>query len=129
MIIIREIDHDKQRYPTAGDWYFTPNKDIIINVSKTADWRVSALVAVHELVEALGCLVDGVSEEDVTNHDLWFEDQQLEGEPGDHPTAPYYKQHQLATKVEKLVCEAFGMKWDEYDQAVEQLFEEAANGK
>ena len=125
MIIIREIQHSLQRYPTVGDWYLTPNNDVIINVSKTADWKVSALVGVHELVEVLLCIARNISEEDVTNHDLWFEDQGKEGEPGDDPSAPYFKEHQFATKVEKLLCEELGLKWEEYAKQVEDIY----NGK
>jgi hypothetical protein len=75
----------------------------------------------HELVESFLCLKDGVSEESVTKFDV--EHPELE-EPGDHPDAPYHKQHMVATQVERTVCEATGIDWDEHNAWVQRAGDE-----
>ena len=42
-------------------------------------------------------------------------------EPGDDPHAPYFMQHQTATKCERLIAKALGVNWGEYEREVESL--------
>lgn len=47
---------------------------------------------------------------------------QVEGkEAGDDPKAPYRKEHQFATMVEKAVCHELGINWDKYDKTIMSL--------
>lgn len=126
-VSIRFIDHICQRYPTVGDWFWR-HTTLHIRVSDMRDDRFNMLVAVHEYIEALLCWKANISESDVTKFDLDFEDKRsrhelLGGvkEPGDHPDAPYFKQHQIATNVERFLADQLGIDWEEYDAAVNKL--------
>lgn len=143
-IVVATIEHDKQRYPTAGDWFWLAREarnaqewgeqddqpTLVVRISDTGSWRYNALLAVHELIEALLCANDGVTQEQVDDFDQRFEKlratmtplmAELLGEPGDHRDAPYRKQHCYATAVERMLCAAMGIDWVEYDAAVEAL--------
>ena len=124
-ITIETIPHSEQRYPTVGDWQVTPD-GIIIRVSKMSDERYCALVAVHELVEVLLCRQNSVSTQVVDDFDKTYENR-VAGteyeytEPGDHPQAPYKKEHCIATAVERLLCAELGVDWTAYDNEVNSL--------
>ena len=138
-IVIETIPHEKQRYPTVGDWYFeptypatNPEKGILlqpietlhIRVSKLSDWRREALIAVHELVEVLLCKHEGITQESVDLFDNQFEATRPEDnfdEPGDDPQAPYVKQHCTATGIERLLAAQLGVNWKEYEAELERL--------
>jgi hypothetical protein len=121
-----------------ADWERRASQEaLIIRVSDMPDWRYEALVAVHELVEAILCRNDGVSEPDaIKPFDIEFETARetqaddgrsvfefrgrvvgIDEEPGDDPDAPYQKQHNFATAVERMLCAALNVKWDAYCEA------------
>lgn len=117
MILIRTIPHKDQRYDTVGDWREVfPYSEI--SVSRLGNWRYEAAIAIHELVEMLGCLDKGITEEAVTDFDIAY---QGDGEPGDDPAAPYHKQHEFATMIERQIIDMFGLDWDAYDAAVSAM--------
>lgn len=142
-ITVEVIPHDKQRYPTCGDWFYEPNgEDLVIRVSKLSDWRYEALVQVHELVEVLVCKQNKVSQQKVDEFDMTFEkdrearleralDNLPEGpaeaalirieEPGDSPDAPYRGEHCFATGIERLLASALGVCWADYEKEIESL--------
>jgi hypothetical protein len=123
-ITIETIPHENQRYPTAGDWLWPNEHNLLIRVSEMGDWRKEAAVAVHELVEAILCKADGVAEDAVDAFDRAYEADRTsldDSEPGDDPTAPYHRQHCFATAVERMLIAALGVPWSEYDAAVEAL--------
>ena len=122
-IWIKVIPHDRQRYPTVGDWY-EQDGTLFINVSAMSDWRYQVLVAVHELVETAICRQRGITQEAVDSFDLAFEKARAEGnldEPGDDPQAPYRREHFFATNVERLLADQLGVDWDAYDREVATL--------
>jgi hypothetical protein len=116
---IETIPHDQQRYPTVGDWLFDNNGDLVIHVSELSDWRLEMLVAVHELVEVLICKHRGISQEAVDAFDMKFEDK--ENEAGDDPSAPYVREHCLATSVERLLAAELGVSWKKYEEELDAL--------
>lgn len=123
-ITVKVIPHEEQRYPTVGDWWWTPTGALEVRVSALGDPRMEDCVAVHELVEALLCGARGVKEEAVTNFDIAFEQRRKEGEvdedaePGDDKAAPYHREHQFATVVEKMLAREFGLDWRLYTDTV-----------
>ena len=122
-IIINVIPNDQQRYPTCGDWEWDGDK-LTILVSSMNNWRYEMLVAFHELAEALICKHRGIVEKDVTAFDIAFEKARKDAddsEPGDDPTAPYYKEHQFATCVERLLALELSVDWKKYDDTVTNL--------
>jgi len=136
-IIIETIPHASQRYPTVGDWYRETDGTLHIKVSALSDWRMEALVAVHELVEVLACEHAGITQEQVDNFDTNFEKvraKQLEAdlpeaqktliaiaEPGDDFAAPYRAQHCLASGIERILAPALGLTWAAYECEIEAL--------
>jgi hypothetical protein len=117
-ISIEVIPHEAQRYSTVGDWTFDGNGDLTIRVSKLSDWKREALIAIHELVEVVLCKHAGIGQEAVDLFDAEFEKHRHpdnEDEPGDEPSAPYVKQHCLATAVERMLAAELGVNWKEYE--------------
>jgi len=116
--VVSEVSHSKQRYETVGDWI--PGRPVDIRVSKMRDERYVFLVALHELVEYELCRMKGISDERVVDFDKKFEKERLVGlhqeweEPGDDPRAPYRKEHQFATMIERMVAQKLAVKWSEY---------------
>jgi hypothetical protein len=118
-IIIETIPHEDHRYSTVGDWFYDPDGTLRIKVSKLSDARLEKLIAIHELVEVLTCELDGVTAKQVDDFDKAFEANRAEGnedEPGDEPSAPYVKQHCLATGIERILAAAWGVEWKTYEQ-------------
>lgn len=117
------IPHDEQRYPTVGDW-IDNGDELEVRVSDMGNNHYELAVAIHEIVEAVKCLEEGVDEESVNDFDIQFEEARASGdnsEPGNDPAAPYYNQHQAATRVERTVISEFGEDWDRYNDTVCEL--------
>jgi hypothetical protein len=117
-ITIQTIPHDQQRYPTVGDWVWVDDNNLQIRVSHLGDRRYEALVAVHELVEALLCREHGITTEAADAFDKAFEG---DGEPGAAADCPYHLEHFHATVIEMTLARSLGVDWDEYDNAVSAL--------
>jgi hypothetical protein len=123
-ICIKTIAHKEQRYVTVGDWWWDKGGALQIRVSRMGNWKYEALVAVHELVEVLICRYEGISQSSVDRFDMRFESRRPKGsteEPGDHPFAPYRREHCVATGVERILAALLGVNWKAYDQAVNRL--------
>ncbi len=124
-IVIREVPHGQQDYPTAGNWTADPVTGAwTITVSNMGDWRYSLLVAVHELVEMALCTQRGIPEAAVTQFDLDFEAARPDGntdEPGHDPKAPYHYEHLIAEGLERQLAIHLDVDWDAYDAAVTAL--------
>ncbi len=119
-ISIQTIPHRQQRYNTIGDWYTDKvTGSVRIFVSELDSWRYELLVGIHEVVEAFLCMHDGITEESVDQFDKQFVSHS--NEPGDDPQAPYQRQHCLATGVERILAALLGVKWAEYEEALEKL--------
>lgn len=124
-IVIDTVSHKKQRYETSGDYY---KKGGVLNI------RVSKLnpnheflIALHELIEWYLIDQKGVSIEEIDEFDIRFEQDRARGlhkpttEPGDSLKAPYYKEHQIASKIEREMAEYLGVNWDKYSEHVNSL--------
>jgi hypothetical protein len=123
-IQIETIPHDKQRYPTVGDWWHGSDGSWQFCVSSMDDWRFEFAVAIHELVECALCLWAGVSQKQVDDFDIAFEKRRTINdvrEPGDATNAPYRVQHCVATGVERIVIALLGVSWQEYSDKVDSL--------
>lgn len=124
-VALGTIKHADQRYPTVGDWYEEKGQ-LVIKTSQLADWRYEALIALHEFVEAILCRQQGIAEADVLAFDLAFEAKRPvgnEAEPGDDKNAPYRRQHQFATIIERAVAQELGVNWRAYERALSALEE------
>ena len=121
-INIDTIPHDHQRYPTCGDYW--EDKDGIeqVRVSYFPDWRMGALVILHELIESILCKHREISEPAITQFDIDYDKVNKAGEPGDDPSAPYYHEHYFSTIIERMVAAELGVNWNEYGKAIDALF-------
>lgn len=109
------------RCDQLGDWHI--NGRILVRVLENTISEESELaVAIHELVEAFLCRRDGVTDEAVVEFDTMFEKEREAGyhsetdEDGDDFRAPYREQHMKATHVERAVCHALGITWEQHCQ-------------
>ena len=121
---IKTIPHKQQRYPTVGDWWWDDKNILQIRVSEMSNSLYEQLVAMHEYVEATLCEEDGVGQADVDAFDIAFERNRHgddKREPGDDRRAPYYKQHQTATAIERLMAVSLGVDWQAYEKEVNEL--------
>lgn len=114
-IVIETIPHASQRYDTVGDWWFDPDGSLQIRVSAASDERYEQLVAVHELVEVLQCMNDGVTQKQVDEFDMAYTG---DGEPGEQPEAPYHVQHMNAYAIEIALASMLRVDWKKYDSSV-----------
>jgi hypothetical protein len=131
-ITLDVIPHETQRYPTVGDWQWEGDT-LKIRVSAMGNQQYETLVGIHEMIEALRCLQWGVDPLKVDAFDIAYEEarkanQELApcgcefmDEPGDDIHAPYHVPHQEATTIERVLATFWGVKWHEYEAAIEAL--------
>jgi hypothetical protein len=136
-ITIEVIPHLDQRYNTVGDWQFERDSEgkataLSIKVSDMHSDDMNSLIAIHELVESLLCECGGVKESKVDEFDMnwtpvpaYWQTDVLLTEPGEDIRAPYYKQHQTATIVERLCASMIWMHWAYYEAAVDEEVKDA----
>ena len=118
------IPHSEQRYKTVGDYWYPTEHTQEVRVSRMDNADYEFLVMLHELIEAHLCRKRGIKEEAITAFDTAFEAVREEGnedEPGDSPEAPYQKEHQFATSIERQLAAELGVDWDAYDKAIYAL--------
>ena len=126
-ITIKVIPHEFQRYSTVGDYVWETPNHLKITVSDTGNYKMNMCIALHELVEALLAQWNGIKEEDITDFDVQYEKDRLEGkyrddeEPGFHPDAPYLKEHTIATAIEMMFAAHAGISWPQYSETVNNL--------
>jgi len=122
-IDIKTVPHNKQRYPTVGDYYREKHK-MHFRISEMQNKDYEFLVAIHELVEQYLCEKEKISIESIDQFDISFERFRNAGdtsEPGDDKKAPYYRQHQIATAIERLMAVHIGVDWNDYDRKIAAL--------
>jgi hypothetical protein len=119
--------YNRMRYKTAGDFLYSLKSDRFNFIIAKMPTDYEALVFIHEFVEAYLCWKKGIPEKEITAFDKQFEKERMEGlhgeddEPGDSKDAPYYNQHQAASKYEKQFCKQLGVKWKDYCDYIAQL--------
>ena len=130
-IYIDTIPHSEQRYPTVGD-YWRPSipahaiERLEVRVSELENEDYEFLIAVHELIEEHLTRKHGISEQEITAFDIVYEASRAPAsvaEPGDHPDAPYRKEHFFATSIERLIAAELGIDWLAYSAKIDSLFE------
>lgn len=117
--IIKSIPHKQQEYDTMGNWreFDAPNKGavdgpfMLIEVDDMGDWRKELVVAIHEMVEAALCKYHGIPESVVSDFDKSHLDSP---QPGDEPDAPYRREHEFATDIERLIGRELGVDPQSY---------------
>jgi len=121
---IPHADHRKEAGPTVGDWFTDPEDVQHIRISELTDERFEKLIAVHELIEKILCDYHGIEEKAVDQFDAAWKEHDGLDEPGNDPQAPYHRMHRIADVVERLMAVEMKVNWDEYEAALDRLFEE-----
>lgn len=124
LITIQVIPHKDQDYPTVGNYTEIDEDCTDFDISKLPDWRMESLVAVHEMIEYILVKHRGINISDIDKFDKSFEKKRKKGntdEPGDDKKAPYFKEHQFATKIERMLAAQLGVKWSAYNKLVNEL--------
>lgn len=124
-IKIEVIPHGSQRYPTVGDYWYQYAQKLQVRISDLGDPDYEFLVLIHELVESHLCQKRGIPEQSIKEFDMKYEEERDPEdkitEPGDSPRAPYRREHQFATKIERIVAQELGVDWAEYSKVVNAL--------
>lgn len=129
-IEIKTISHNHQRYPTCGDYYYEDNKTKIF-ISDMKNEKYEFLVAIHEQIEEFLTRLHRIKEEHITKFDKQFENNRQPGdysEPGNDILAPYYREHQFATIIEKMIAAELKVNWEDYEKAIINLDEPTNTG-
>jgi hypothetical protein len=119
-IVLKVIPHAAQRYDTVGDWRWQGDT-LQIRVSREVGAKnpdFITLVFVHEAIEAILCRHDGITTSQVDAFDMAFKG---DAQPGDDPAAPYHRQHQAAERIERQLATALGVKWSDYEKALDRI--------
>ncbi len=110
------------RNDQIGDWVYSETRPgYVITVSNNIKTNESQLaVALHELIECFLCKRNGIDDGTVCQFDKMYEDERKAGhwkdeEPGDDPRSPYRAEHQAADHVERAVCNALGITWEQHE--------------
>lgn len=116
-IHVMTVARDKMRPEVDGaDWFFDEKGDLQVRICPMTDWRYEALLAVHEMTEALMCMHNGVSQVSVDRFDQEFDKtHQFDSEAGDDPNSPYKIEHTFATAIERILAGVFKINWASYD--------------
>lgn len=126
-ITIETIPHDAQDYPTVGNWKWKNDNELEILVSDMSNWKYEFLVAYHELLEVMLCKDRNITQKEVDDFDINFENERLAGlhdvdeEPGYSENAPYKKEHFMAEAIERIIADQLNVDWGMYDKTVQEL--------
>lgn len=112
------------RYRSIDDWD-NPSEtlDGLIFSTQTADMGnmdYNFLVLMHALVEQYLCHKHKITDEQVTGFDMAHPEMD---DPGEDPKAPYHKQHQIANDIESTLSVALGVKWFDYETAIDKTLD------
>ncbi len=118
-IIITTSHKSLVRNDQLGDWH--TDGRILVRVLEDHMPRESELaVAIHELIEAFLCERAKISDEEVCEFDANYEKERSirlhfpEDEPGEDSRSPYRDEHMAANHVERAVCNALGLTWEQH---------------
>ena len=120
-INIKFIDSKDQRYPTCGDYWETDTSYEFRITKQVRDER-NILILLHEIVEYYLCTRRGISEQEITEFDLkWEQGPKVEEEPGnckelDTLTNPYYWEHRFSENIERMVALEADIDWEDYER-------------
>lgn len=112
-IEIRFIDRIDARYDTWGD-YFMEGDKLIFQIVRDVKEFYTRINLVHEMVECFLCLKNGITFEEIDRFDFSYKAESIHDEPGNDIRSPYYEEHRLAEKVERMMCGQAAESFEEY---------------
>lgn len=123
-ITIKVVPPSEMRPIVDGaDWFWHDNGNLEVRVCPMSDWRRETLLAIHEAVEAIMCKHNGVSQKSVDDFDLEYaRTHAVDANAGDDPSAPYVREHCLATAIERILCAELEVNWQDYDDELCRVY-------
>lgn len=98
-----------------GDYWVDERGILQIRAVKMHQPMFSYYILLHEFMEAVRCLKEGISLESIEKWDIEHPDHD---DPGILHDAPYHKQHIESIFLEQLACLQDGLDWKEYNESV-----------
>ena len=126
-INIETIPIEDMRYPTVGDYFYDDMGTLQVRVADMGNEFYEKMVVIHELIEEALTKKRGITEQQITDFDLYYEERRkmglvpIDSEPGFDENAPYKKEHTFATSVEMGMCSLAEEDFKIYDQKVNEL--------
>lgn len=124
-ITIMQVPDLCMPYDTVADWRIIKGRLVVSYVS-LGDRIFEYLLAHHEIDEAMLCCMQGITAQQVDKFDETFERMRepndISSEPGEQFAAPYHFAHSTAEANERVLALALGVKWGQYNDAVELAF-------
>lgn len=126
-IIIETVPHSYNRNNQVGDYKYLHDGTLHITVSDLGDEKMETLIAFHELWEVITAKEKGISEEQITAYDEYYEKKREMGLVGENTEngfahdCIYKEQHTKATAIEMLLAAELGVDWLEYEQKINEL--------
>ena len=118
-IVIDTINHKDQRVGEVGDYWEKDGIATFVISKIKSDYH--ALVIIHELAEYFLVKKRKISLKSIDRFDREFYENNNFGEAGDSKKAPYFKEHKVATRIEKILAKELGVKWKDYEKAILSL--------
>lgn len=107
---------------TGADWFWDERGDLQVRVSQLNDWRHECALGIHEVVEAMLCKYNGVSQASVDAFDREYERTHVSDlNAGDDAYSPYRREHCFATACERILAAELGICWDEYEKELSAI--------
>jgi hypothetical protein len=94
-----------------GDYWLDEYGVLQIRAVEMPDLMFSHYILIHEYLEAVRCIRDGISLESI---EKWDADHSDHDDPGCIPGATYGVQHGDSMTIERILCMQDGYKWADY---------------
>ena len=126
-IVIETVKHEMNRNGQVGDYRYLQDGTLYITVSDLGDDKQNWLVAIHEMIEEMTSKCDGITEQQITDYDEYYEKKRELGlvnqfsEDGFASDCIYKKYHTIATGIELILAAQLGVDWTDYEQKVNSL--------
>lgn len=123
-IIIKTVPNEEIKLRkgfTGADWWFEEDGTLQIRIAKMSNPVFEKALAMHEMVEALHCELQGITVKQVDDFDALMEIKYPENHAlnaGDEPGCPYAAPHSFATAPERVYIAIAGVSWSLYDLEV-----------
>jgi hypothetical protein len=121
-IVSKIVPLEWQRYETLGD-YFDNGDTLHFRITDTGNNEYNKLILIHEIVEEMLTRNRGISEKNILEYDLKFEESGKDGEPGEQYDCPYKKEHRFAELIERMICHEIGIDWDKYNKDLNEVID------
>jgi hypothetical protein len=121
-ISIKTRKPNQMRYKTCGDYFYDHGSRLLrIEICEQKNNDFEFMIGIHELIEEYITRKEGITEQNIMDFDLMFEEERKQGlhsdsdEPGDNPRSPYKDQHRFAENIERQICLRLGIDWNTYN--------------